>query len=247
MLRQPRPLVPFTFPFAGQSYLQRILNTQKASLLALWGLSETTGTSAADSSGNGFTGTYVNGVTLNAATFSDGTPAPSFDGTDDYVNVYASGLSSAWNPNEGTFALWVAFDGTLLASTSPARLVSLMGASNANGIRPFKTSAANSLVFRRTQGGADKDIAFTLSTSAWTHLALTWSATANLMTGYVNGVSVGTNTAPTISVSGLGAATTVLGTTNTTPPVQLYKGYMKYAALWATPLSASEISTLAAI
>ena len=57
--------------------------------IAYWRLGESSGASAADSSGNGHGGNYTGGVTLNAAgaLFGDPDPAARFDGVNDSVQV----------------------------------------------------------------------------------------------------------------------------------------------------------------
>ncbi|NQX58109.1 glycoside hydrolase family 9 protein [Paenibacillus qinlingensis] len=68
--------------------------------LAQWSFNENTGTSAADASGNGYTGTLTNGPTWVNGMHN---PALHFDGTDDYV-------TSAWGQitvnASRTLALW---------------------------------------------------------------------------------------------------------------------------------------------
>jgi hypothetical protein len=250
MLRQPRPSVfngvPFTFPFAGQSYARRILNTQSAALIADWQFGEISGTSAVNAEGTSARdGSYVNGVTLNAATFTDGTPAPSFDGTNDCVNVYTSSLASATNFNEGTFAVWMNPDATFLASATGGYLTLMTDSSAANGIQIFKSASANSFFFRRTVASVNKTITRTISTAVWHHLALTWSAANNQLIAYVDGSSVGSDVAGSISAA-LGSSRAAVGasaSTGSTP----WKGNLKYATLWTTPLSAGEIAALATV
>ena len=67
-------------------YAATVLGT--AGLVSFWRLGETSGATAADSTGTN-PGTYVNGVTLNAASLvtHDTDPAASFDGVNDYVTV----------------------------------------------------------------------------------------------------------------------------------------------------------------
>jgi hypothetical protein len=250
MLRQPRPSVfngvPYTFPFAGQSYARRILNTQSASLIVDWQLSETSGTPAVNAQTPGTRdGTYVNGVTLNAAAFTDGTPAPGFDGTNDCVNVYSASLASAIHFSEGTFALWLNPDATFLASATSGYLALLTDSGVSNGVQMFKSASANTFFFRRTVGGVNKTIIRTIPTAGWHHLALTWSAANNQLIAYVDGSSVGSDTAASISAA-LGSSRAVVGASTTTGSTP-WKGNLKYATLWTTPLSAGEILALAVV
>jgi hypothetical protein len=93
-----------------RSYESKVLSY---SPLAYWKLDETSGTIAVDSSVNANAAAYV-GPTLAANTFLDGSPAPNFDGTNDYVNLYSAGLAVDWDaadPNQGTIALWVRVSG----------------------------------------------------------------------------------------------------------------------------------------
>ena len=70
--------------------------------LGYWRLGETSGTTAADSSGNGRNGSYVNGVGLGiaGALFGDPNTAASFDGVNDSVQVpddSALRLNASWS------------------------------------------------------------------------------------------------------------------------------------------------------
>src|SRR5437867_9500112 len=64
---------------------------------AYWKLDETSGTTAADSSGNNHPATLVNGPTFTTGKINNGL---SLDGTDDYVDLGNLGLSA------GTLSLW---------------------------------------------------------------------------------------------------------------------------------------------
>ncbi|HLX60884.1 MAG TPA: MBG domain-containing protein [Planctomycetota bacterium] len=71
-----------------------------ASLVAHWTFDETSGTSILDSSGNGHTGTLMNGTARAAGII--GTGALYFDGIDDYVTLGMSDQPVPW-----TAAVWV--------------------------------------------------------------------------------------------------------------------------------------------
>ena len=64
---------------------------------------ESSGTSAADSSGNSHTGTYVNGATAGGTTRDGGGNAAVLDGIDDYIEVAAH---SDFAVDQGTISLW---------------------------------------------------------------------------------------------------------------------------------------------
>src|ERR1700681_1660080 len=90
---------------------QSVILSDKPS--AYWTFGELSGTSAFDSSGNGLTGTYENGVTLNAVVgpiINNPLTAPEFNGSTQYVSVPNNALL---NPGD-TFTLeaWVYPTGT---------------------------------------------------------------------------------------------------------------------------------------
>ncbi|MEO8397042.1 MAG: hypothetical protein ABI700_28865, partial [Chloroflexota bacterium] len=194
MLRQPRPLVPFTFPLAGQSYAGRILNTRKPNLIALWGLGETTGSNAANAEGTAARdGTYTNGPTLNAAAFTDGTPAPSFDGSNDLVNVYSSSLNSAFNPSELTLFIWGKVASSGVWSDATFRYLTHLQADASNRVYLLKSTTGNAIQGRYLAGGVSKSIvdASLGGTTAFFSAAITVSKAADEMKLYLNGVQVG--------------------------------------------------------
>ena len=88
------------------------LGSYQATVLALGPVSfhrlgEPSGTTAADTTGNGHTGTYQNSPTLGSASLLGGdatNTAVSFDGTNDYVSVPTS---SAYNVTRITLEAWV--------------------------------------------------------------------------------------------------------------------------------------------
>ena len=90
---------------AYPAYWQHVRNVRRANLIAYWPLGETSGSIAADLSGNEQHGTYT-GVTLAQPGIGDGRSAPFFDGANDFVNVLSPGLASAFNGAAGTIALW---------------------------------------------------------------------------------------------------------------------------------------------
>jgi len=85
---------------SGNIISQTQLNYQYTqALIGHWAFDDGAGTTASDSSGNGNTGTLLNGPTWTTGQI-DG--ALSFDGSNDYVSVGTNGLSSA----SGTISAW---------------------------------------------------------------------------------------------------------------------------------------------
>jgi len=160
--------------------------------LRLWMFDETSGTTAADSSGNGVNLTLTNGPALNA-----GGPIGrfcEFDGTDDYATGAATSLTGEWS----AVAL-VRIDtqadrqivGNWMAGTATQRWVLGM---TATGIE----------VFSYNSGYSGFGAAVTLTGGAWKLVGVSRRAGTNASNLYVNGVSIGVGTV----AAPLGSSTT---------------------------------------
>ena len=90
-------------------YHLRVKNLFGSALIAYWPLWETSGTVATDVSGNARHGAHVNDA-LNNLTFPFGRGIPHFDGTNDYINAYTTGLRDAFSGAEGFVSAWVRMD-----------------------------------------------------------------------------------------------------------------------------------------
>lgn len=156
-----------------------------------WQLQETSGTNAADSSGNGNNGTYTNGVTLNqSATGSLGVSA-SFDGTDDYVLIPDSNVFSANNNNTFTIELWISITtetneeifskGGTTASSYEWRI--RYDSDNHRFIPAMENSAGTEIGLRYGNGSK--------TTATWYHMVAVVNGTPNSTKPdlYVNGVA----------------------------------------------------------
>ena len=148
------PVTPYPSPTAQTSYSDKVLGTQSGHLLAYWKLNETSGTVAADSSGNGRDASY-SGATLNATTFLDGAPAPSFDEINDYLNAY-SALQPVFNGQAGTILLWfrVSSSGVWTDGLN-GKLANFVVDANAS-LYMLKSAASDTLEARYVAGGVVK-------------------------------------------------------------------------------------------
>lgn len=163
------------------------------SLSAYLKFDESSGTSAADATGHGWTGTLVNGPAWVAGT--NGNAVSLNSSATNYVRLptgVVNGLSdftiAAWG-NLNSVATWSRiFD--FGSGTANYMFLSLMGGS---GVR-----------FAITTGSGEQQINGTnaLPTGVWTHVAVTLSGTTGTL--YVNGVAVGVNYAMTLNPSSLG-------------------------------------------
>ena len=158
---------------------------------------ETTGTTTADSSGNGWPGTLVNGPTWVAGAVGN---AVNLDGTDDHVtlpNGVVAGLTHC------TISAWV----KPRSSPTWARIFDF-GTGTTNYMFLTCRAAANTVRFAiRTPTVGEQVIngTATLQANAWNHVAVTLAGSVGTL--YVNGKAVGTNNAMTLLPSSLGNTT----------------------------------------
>jgi hypothetical protein len=159
-----------------------VSNTAASGLVAAWGFEETGGTATADASGNGHTGTLVNGPARVAGRYGQGL---SFDGVNDLVTVADSALLdlttgmtlSAW-VRPTTTSGWR----TVLLKEAPGTLAYGLYSSG-DGVRPSG--------YVRVGGNDSAAIGpSALSTTAWSYLAVTYDGTTIRL--YVNGTQVAT-------------------------------------------------------
>lgn len=215
--------------------------------IAYWPLADASGVTATDASGNARNGAYSN-VTLGATGVGDGRTAATFNGTTSVANIYSASLDAAKSLSEGTAAMWVKVSAAGVWSDSTTRQFFMFLADSANNAQMFKTGGANAVFCRYVAGNTTKTVSLTVSATTWIHFAITWSKTADEFKAYLNGAQSGsTQTAlGTISNTVLSSTQTCIGAASTSPSVG-WSGDIAHAAVWATPLSAAQILTLATV
>src|SRR3990167_8513572 len=103
---KPNPLAKITNPggFPIPNYTYRVRSTCPGNLIAYWPMSEDSGGTAQDESGNGRTGSY-NNISLGQAGIGDTRTAPYF--TSAINNVYSTSLRNAFSFSEATLSFWI--------------------------------------------------------------------------------------------------------------------------------------------
>ena len=163
---------------------------------------ETTGSTAADASGNGWNGTLVGGSTWTAGKINN---AVSLSGTTNYATLPTGVVAGLGNC---TLSIWV----KLNSFSTWARILDFgTGTTNFMFLTAQYTTtspnAAKPSFGIRTPSVSDQSInsSLALTANVWTHVALTFSG--NTATMYINGVVAGTNSAMTLTPSSLGLTT----------------------------------------
>lgn len=171
-----------------QVYWQRVKNIAPANLLGLWRLNETSGTDALDSSGNDYDGTY-SGVTLAALTGPDGSPAPSFDGLNDYADLSASGAAAVFNGNALTLNFWFKVANIGVWSDSTNRVLFMVYDSVSSEIFYLRKQNTGDLQWVFNAGTAKTISKAGVTSTGWISMGVTIAS--GTMIAYFNGAPEG--------------------------------------------------------
>ena len=146
-----------------------------------------TGTTWRDLSGNNNNGTLTNGPTFSAG--NQGSIV--FDGIDDYVNV---ANASSLNASAQTISVW--YNATVLPGRESVLVAKHDTVGSWNG---YNMWAGNNTQIKVGSTGYNSGLG-TGVTNVWYHLTLAYTSNVSL-TGYVNGVSMGTSGLANLSIS----------------------------------------------
>jgi hypothetical protein len=209
-----------------------------AGLVAHWPLDATSGTTAADASGSGHTGTLVNGPVWTAGFLAQ---ALAFDGVKTYVNVPHA---DALNAYPLTIAAWIKTG----ATTGVAAIVNKFVAGTANGYQLFLDNGRLCAWYLRDASNVVYDgTECTLATAGfadnqWHHVAVVVDAAGGRL--YVDGIQRATR-----------GWTGVPGAPTTTQPLRIadyagaagavFSGLIDDVRIYSRALSAAEISSFA--
>ncbi|HEX5095302.1 MAG TPA: LamG-like jellyroll fold domain-containing protein, partial [Acidimicrobiia bacterium] len=166
---------------SGPSYASAVLADAPR---AYWRLGDTSGTTAADSSPNAYSGTYVGGVTLNAAGALTGiaNPAATFDGANDHMirNPFPGMPTTAM-----TVDLWIKTNDT----TKEAGIASYASTASVDEFQ--LRDQRNLKVYIR---GTSVTTGVVLNDGNWHHLAVTWTSAGGALAVYKDGALAFTGT-----------------------------------------------------
>jgi lysophospholipase L1-like esterase len=220
------------------------LSVGRASLLGCWPLDEASGTTAADRSGNGRDAAYSGTVTLGATgPFGDGTACITVAAAG-AVNLYTSGLASAWNGDEATLDLWFKVSASGDWSDSTARNLLTVGADGSNTFYLRKQTAANTVVAVRVGSGTTSSCSVTISDTSWHHLAAVASKSGDYLRLFLDGALIMTATGLG-SWSGSPASTLCMAGASSSSRAAPWKGSLSMPTLRSAALSPLEVARLA--
>lgn len=208
-------------------------------LLAEWRFSDGAGSVLTDFSGNGFNGSLP-GAPNTPAWAGSGL---SFDGSNDYVNLYSAGLAGAFTGQEVTVEVVARVAGAGVWTDGAQRHIVELQADASNLVRirrPLTTNNTISLLYNA--GGVLEVVNATVSATSAVYYALTASKSADQMRAYVSGAQVGsTQTGLGTFAGSLASATTVAGAAGTTGAAP-WSGSIHYLIVRSAALSAAQIA-----
>ncbi|WP_168123243.1 DUF5695 domain-containing protein [Paenibacillus sp. HB172176] len=211
------------------------VNATLPDLIAHYMFSESSGTTAADSSGNGKTGTLNGGASF--ATGQSGN-AVTLNGSNGYVSMPGSIVNGA---TDITIAAWVK-----ASSLSNWTRIFDIGSGTSNYMFLSPQPGGAGLRFSITTGGngSEQRINSTTAfpTNVWKHVAVTISGATGRL--YVDGVQVATNTSMTLNPSSLGATTQNWIGRSQFSGDPYFNGQIDDFRIYSRALSASEIGSL---
>ena len=171
--------------------------------LAAYALDAGSGTSAADATGHGITGTLINGPTWVVGKYGG---AVSFDGTDDYIDL--GNPTSLRLTGSMTISAWIN------SSSFPVDDAVIVSKKGTTGFQldTTKDLGTRTIGFKLTNSTGADMIRYgltTLQTGTWYHVAGVYDATAATMTVYLDGVANNGAQLGSITSTQLGSTTTV--------------------------------------
>lgn len=212
---------------------------------ALWPLSETMGTRAADEIG-GFNGTYSASVGLNAVQFPDGTPAPLFDAAEDVIAIPNAALDTPFNPALGTMGVWLKARASSVWTDGVSRIAYSVGVDANNRIFFNKTTTSNRFDVFYVAGGTSKQIATTsFNPTTWFHSVITWDVTSDEVKAYINGIQSGSTLNTLGTWAGALSDFTAIGNFRQVGGANFWDGYVKYPFLASRVFTPAEIAKAA--
>jgi fibronectin type 3 domain-containing protein len=219
----------------GESANSAEASTTFTQPLAYLKFDETSGTSAADASGNNWTGTLVNGPLWSAGRSNN---TVDLDGINDHVTLPTGVVNGLTN---FTITLWANLD----SLSTWSRLFDFGTGTTVNMFLTPKNGANSKVRFAITTSGSGGeqriDGTAALPIGGWHHVAVTLSGSTGTL--YVDGVQVGQNTAMTLKPSSLGSTTqNRIGRSQYNDPYLM--GRIDEFRIYGRALSAAEVASL---
>jgi len=173
-------------------------------------------------------GAYT-GVVLGQPGIGDGNTCPLFDGAADYVDVSSAALIAAFDGAEGTLLLPFKVSGAGVWTDSTVRYLLNLAVDANNFVRIYRTATNYQLKCEYGAGGVTRTITLAFDTTDWVFLTLSWSASADEFSVYVDGDLIAT--LDTLGVWAGNLATCVIGAQDAVGTAS-WSGYIQHVPIW---------------
>lgn len=207
-----------------------------SNLVAHWKLDEPSGTSAADSSGNGYTGTYTNSPTLNQTGAFGASKAVTFASASSQ-RVTTSADSASLRGYPLTVAAWVKTSSTPSINPIACKYVQ----SSFNGWMLWLDTGKPTLFYYNSNGIQVSGAASSaITTGAWHHIVMSVDSGGGVI--YVDGSSVKTiawGGSPAVATS-----TTPIEIGNYISSGSMFAGTIDDVRIYSRALSAADVAAL---
>ena len=230
---------------AALSYTQKVLNQFGANVLSYLPLNDSSGSTAADASGNSRTGT-IGGCTLGVTGMGDGETAISLPGTTgNYINWYTVSLRDAFSGAAGSAMIWLKVAGSAVWTNAAYREAICLYINSSNYIligRP----PDNYMLYATYRANATSESygAIGCYSTNWLHAAITWSKASERTRFYLNGAQYAATATLGTWAGSLNNTSTMLGAYITTD--EIWNGSLAHALLLNREATAAEIANVAA-
>lgn len=159
----------------------------QSSVIGVWGLSETSGETAVDLSGNLHNGVY-SGVSLASLSGPSLQLVPFFPGSAATVDVYSTGLQEAFNPQAGGIGVWLKPRDGSIWGDGVLRDLFYFSAGSQNHLLLRKEAAAALITAQMVNGNRANSYQFgMLDQTGWGRYWITWSKADDRIRVYRNG------------------------------------------------------------
>jgi len=200
-------------------------------LVTAYEMNEGSGTTLADASGSGHTGTLVNGPTWVAGQAATYGQALSFDGLDDAVSV-ANPATYNFGTADFTIELWA--KRTVLGGTQRHLFSKCDTTLWQSGCKELYFNPSNQLTFGSSSTG--DTVSSTIADTNWHHIAVTFTTTTQALQIYVDGV-LATTATKALEADGAGHVVTLGNLLGSNP----FSGMLDEVRIYSRALSLAEI------
>lgn len=225
----------------SRSYIQKVLRPNPgvgydpSSLILYHPMNESAGGVAIDYSPEGNDGAYA-GVTLGQPGIGDGLTCPLFGGINDLNNIYSVALNADFNGAEGTLLTWGRVFNVGVWTDNVYRALAMLRVDGTNYVQLYKSGGAgNPLVGYYNAAGSNRFISIDIEPLTFYTLGITWSAAADEVRVFYNGVQQGaTLNGIGIWAGNLAATRTVIGD-NSTGNLWPWSGWLAHGLIYNAP------------